>query len=613
MRGFLLIIVFLLLIQSASAMYIQGDGYEASADYHSPILFVPGIMGSALDDNNRWTMSDNLWPGNPHEDRTELAFKDDGKTVLIEGSDIEATHVLRTAWGKGIYKGFYTYMDTNTPYKFNGESDKGSYMRHAYFDHPYDFRLPTQDQLYKAKRSLDDDINKILENTKSDKIILIAHSMGGLQSKMYASEHPEKVRAVILLSSPLNGAPRGFQSLTEGYNFGAGKLITESHVWEIGHNWPGVYHLSPDHQFVRVNGNLISMDETFGKGISFQQAGHIPSEAFAELESAGITNPEDVTRKLEEKYSGLSPAIFKETKEFRAKFNALKADPSIRVEIIHGDNQITTQEFNVRNEMYTSFQSYKTGDYVSAGKGRIPVRASFMFNIRRLDKIDSNEGDETVHRKGFPWSSAVKTQTVNFGHMEMAGEPETLDKVMVIVEDINHDKRDKQWLDSINKIANDYLARVQQLSEEAATKASQDYAEAIKEENKKEDKDQGMINKLTGDIKGRGKYVFFQRMLDGKKNTIQIIIPELGQYDDKNKDFYAWVALDGYTIVESNVGKVMPSTYTVTMDKDTFLSVISGTTTLKQAWDNGSLNVSGGLKENLIIWAGSWLSKFMSS
>jgi len=40
---------------------------------------------------------------------------------------------------------------------------------------------------------------------------------------------------------------------------------------------------------------------------------------------------------------------------------------------------------------------------------------------------------------------------------------------------------------------------------------------------------------------------------------------------------------------------------------------MSGTIDLKQAWDNGSLDVSGGLKENLIIWAGSWLTKFMGS
>src|SRR3989344_1370072 len=103
MRGLSLIILFLLAIQTASAMYTQGEGYEAIAKHHSPILFIPGIMGSALDDNNRWTMSDNLWPGNPHEDRVELAFKEDGKTVLVDGSDIKATYVLRTAWKSPIY------------------------------------------------------------------------------------------------------------------------------------------------------------------------------------------------------------------------------------------------------------------------------------------------------------------------------------------------------------------------------------------------------------------------------------------------------------------------------------------------------------------------------
>ncbi|HLG24120.1 MAG TPA: alpha/beta fold hydrolase [Candidatus Nanoarchaeia archaeon] len=593
-------------------MYTQGEGYEAIASEHSPILFIPGIMGSALDDNNRWTMSDNLWPGNPHEDRMELAFKEDGKTVLVDGSDIKATYVLRTAWKSPIYNGFYVYMDANTPYKFDGKTGNGDYMGPAYFDRPYDFRRPTEFHL-SGKNSIGDDVKRILKETKSDKIILIAHSMGGLQAKMYASQNPDKVRAVILLSSPLNGAPRGFQSLTEGYNFGAGLLISEAHVWEIGHNWEGVFHLSPDHQFVKANGNLISLDETFGKGISFQQAGHLPREAFSELQVAKITNPDEVTKKLEEKYSGLSPEVYKNTKEFRAKFNALKADPSVRVEIIHGDNQMTTQEFTVRNELYTSIHTYGTGEFITTEEGSTELAAPFKFNIRRLDKVDKAEGDETVHRKGFPWGSAVRTQTVNSGHMTMAAIPETLDKVVAIIEEVNHDKRDKQWIDSVKRIAGDNLGKLAQMSESALAEKSKEYAEAIKAEKEKKEKDENFIKKLTGDIKGRGKYVFFQRMIEGKQNKIQIIVPEMGQYDDKHKDFHAWIALDSYTIVDSGVGIVQPSTYTITMNKETFQGVTSGTISLKQAWDSGNLDVSGGLKENLLIWAGSWLSKFMSS
>ncbi len=613
MRAVGVILVFLLLVNSAQAMYIKGEDYEAEASYHSPILFVPGIMGSALDDDNRWVMSDNLWPGNPHEDRAELSFNDDGKTPSITGSDIKPTYVLRTAWGSAIYKGFYTYMDTKTPYKFDGDNGAEGYIGPSYFDHPYDFRLSTEDQLYKVKRSLDDDVKKILKNTKSNKIILVAHSMGGLQSKMYAVEHPEKVSAVILLSSPLNGAPRGFQSLTEGYNFGAGALISESHVWEIGHNWPGVFQLSPDHPFVRDNGNLISLDDTFSKGISFQQAEHIPSEVFTELKAAKITKPEDVTQRLEQKFSGLSATIYKNTKAFRAKFNSLKTAPSVRVEIIHGDNQPTTQEFKTRNELYVSSYKYGTGEYRSYGKGSIEIMAPFQFTIRRLDKVDSNEGDETVDNKGFPWASASHTQTVNFGHMAMAAQPETLDKVMAIVEDLNHDKRDKEWLDYISKIAKENLANIQSFTEEAATSASQDYANAVKAESEKKEKDQNKINKWIGDIKGRGSYVFFQKMLIGKRTTVQIIVPELGQYDEKNKDFKAWIALDGYSIKDTNIGSVMPASYTVITDKDTFLGLVSGKISLKQAWKSDNIKVSGGLKENLAIWAASWLSKFIKS
>src|SRR3989344_3359964 len=606
MRGIILVVLFLLMVQGASALYVQGFGYEAKAPYHSPIIFVPGIMGSALDDNNRWTMADNLWPGNPQEDRMELALKDDGKTPVIEGSDIEPKYVLRTVWGfKKIYTGFYDYMNTKTPYTFNGYVGGLTYQGKAYFDHPYDFRLPTDDQLYKIEKSLDKKVKEVLKETKSDKVILVAHSMGGLQAKMYAAENPDKVAGVIFLSSPLNGAPRGFQSLTEGYNFDATALITINHVWEIGHNWPGVFHLSPNHEFTTKDGSLVSLDETFLKGINYQQARHIPSQDFAEMRDAGITSQGEVTKFLEQKYSGLSKGIYAQTKAFRQKFDNLKVDDSIRIAIIHGDNKNTTQQFVVKDEIFTSYETYDTDQMITGPDGlSMPLAFPFQFTARRFVRVDSLEGDETVHKKGFQWDRATSTESVNYGHMDMASQPETMDKLMAIVEEINHDKRDGEWLKAIKSIAIENLKSAEQMSADIAVGQSEAYGQAIKAENEKEAKDEGWISTLLQDLRGRGAYVFFDKLIDGKYNTVQIIVPGLGNYNDKDTDFKAYFALESYALTDVNIGTAKPATYKVTIDKETFLKLASGEMRLKEAWNNGKIEVSGGLKENLLLWVG---------
>jgi len=601
MKQYLALILFIILIVPVSAFYVKEDSYQAVADYHSPIIFIPGVMGSILEDDNRWTTSDELWPGNPQEDRTELAFKEDGKTPEIEGSLIKATGVLRKTWGTAIYDGFYQSMD-KTAYKFRGQYGDTGYLRQAYFDHAYDFRRATEDQI----ANLDKKVNDIRTNTHSKKVILVAHSMGSLQAKMYATKYPDKVRAVILLSGPLNGAPRGFESLTEGYNFGAGALISIPHVWEIGHNWPGIFHLSPNHPFASMNGVDLSLDDTFLKGINYQQANHIPASVFNELAAKKITDPEAVTKELEKQFSGQSKAIVKENFAFRKKFDVLQTPSAVRVEIIHGDGQLTTQSFTVTDELYDSGRLYVSGQ-IETVEGVFPQYSTFKFNVRRFKQVNSKDGDETVHKKGFEWASAQKVQTVNAGHMAMAGLPETAEKMLVIVEELNHDKRDKVWVDKIKSVANSNLANVKSRSQSAEAQ-SQEYGEAYKEESKKEEKDEKFLAKLLKDIKGRGKYAFVDNQIVGRQNKIQIIVPGLGEYDSGNADFKAFVVLDSYNVIEVNIGTISPSDYTVTMDKDTFLAVVDHSMSLKDAWNADKIAISGGIKERLMGFVAQWVT-----
>lgn len=54
--------------------------------------------------------------------------------------------------------------------------------------------------------SLEKRIQELLKRTGSSKLILIGHSMGGLLSSYYASQHSGKVVGVITLGSPMEGS-----------------------------------------------------------------------------------------------------------------------------------------------------------------------------------------------------------------------------------------------------------------------------------------------------------------------------------------------------------------------------------------------------------------------
>lgn len=600
MRGIILAFVLLISVSSVNALYEQGDFYEASAKYHSPIIFVPGIMGSVLEDHNRWVSADELWPGGIQEDRSELALDDSGEKPVIEGTDIKAVRVLRDVFVfKDVYGGFFEYFDENTDYKYNGQRGDVSYIGRAVFEHPYDFRLDTREHVTGAN-SLHEKVNDILKNTDSDKVILVAHSMGGLQAKMFAARYPNKVRGVIFLSSPLNGAPRGFQSLSEGYNFDATALISEAHVWEIGHNWPGPHHLMPKDPFVEKDGNLISLEDTYTQGINYQRAQHIPYEFWEDLDRRGIKDPAAVTAELEKKYAGLSPKLVENTAQFRREFDSLSIPSDIRVEIIHGTNQPTTQGYEIRDELMT----------ISHTRGQ--VRIPFTFTVRRFDKFDTSSGDETVPNYGFFWNRAKNTQSVDYGHMAMSTQTETLTKVEEIVEDLNKDERDQKWVETIKSLAIMQLNKINDNTMYDQQRYADNLGDAYKAEAEKDDPDQERLGRLSGDIQGSGKLAFFAGLLIGQRSTIQFIAEDAGEYDRSNTDFKAWLALQSNEIVDSGIGEVKPARFTIKVDKQTFNGLMDGSLSVEDAYKANKLKISGGLLENMLLWVSQWLIRFTS-
>lgn len=122
---------------------------------------------------------------------------------------------------------------------------------------PYDFRQ----SIVKSAEELDRQIDKRLAHlgwkNQPNKVIIIAHSMGGLIARYWvAQENWNLCRAVFTLGTPHRGAPKALEYLVNGPPWwvpGRHKLLRE-----LFRDWPAVYELVPRYQSVEDKSAQIS-------------------------------------------------------------------------------------------------------------------------------------------------------------------------------------------------------------------------------------------------------------------------------------------------------------------------------------------------------------------
>jgi pimeloyl-ACP methyl ester carboxylesterase len=196
---------------------------------HLPIIFVPGVGGSRL-----WNGNYPLWPIPAPFHMTDLFLKSDGKTPLTSGVKVTATDILRAAPGN-FYGGFIDYLQTK-----NYTLDKDLFL------FPYDWRLDNTGHL----DALDSLVNKVLKKTDSEKVILIAHSMGGIITRAYVqSDGASKVDTLITIGTPFYGAVKPYYALVHGYDFG-NDAVSNMAMKIMAQNASAVYQLLPRVPFV---------------------------------------------------------------------------------------------------------------------------------------------------------------------------------------------------------------------------------------------------------------------------------------------------------------------------------------------------------------------------
>ena len=189
-----------------------------SASLHQPVVFIPGIMGSNLYDNNNklvWLDEDNLNPLS----YTPIFLDSKGDlpstACLLLHSAAECTlKTVNGSHGMIMYAPISNdsvYADLVTHFKDQGYIEGNKDIVGDFWVFNYDWRK----DITLTTGGLDVYINGILSRTHATQVTILAHSMGGLVARQYISDsgRAAKVSQLITIGTPYLGTPKAFAVL----------------------------------------------------------------------------------------------------------------------------------------------------------------------------------------------------------------------------------------------------------------------------------------------------------------------------------------------------------------------------------------------------------------
>jgi hypothetical protein len=222
----------------------------------SSVLFLPGIEASRL-----YTTGNQLWEPNRNDDIRKMYLDNTGKSI---DSSIYTSDILSSAFGlKNIYKSFVAMM--------NGVVADN--VINEWLPFPYDWRMNVEDVVYGQTRLASTSISLIMQaeslakNSKTHKIIIVAHSNGGLVTKTLMKALEEKgeseiIEKIIYVAVPELGTPQALLSMLHGHSqsIALGLITTEDNARTFSQNMSSAYGLLPSKKFFEKNSMKVISD-----------------------------------------------------------------------------------------------------------------------------------------------------------------------------------------------------------------------------------------------------------------------------------------------------------------------------------------------------------------
>jgi len=241
------------------------------------VVLLPGITGSVLqkDGKDVWAISGQAaWSALTGSAVGKLALKYDDPEADDIGDGIRATQIMPDVHlVPGLVK-IDGYSATSRLFTENFIVEVGhpdSEKPANFYEFPYDWRRDNRVAARKLKNLIDRQLPKWREYSleKDAKVILIAHSMGGLVSRYYLEvlEGWRNCKALITFGTPYRGSVNAVDYLANGYK----KLFLD--LTDAMRSFTSVYQLLPIYPCLDVEGKHLRVAEA-GKipGIDHERA-----------------------------------------------------------------------------------------------------------------------------------------------------------------------------------------------------------------------------------------------------------------------------------------------------------------------------------------------------
>ena len=238
----------------------------------TPVLFVPGLLGTEIEKDGNLLWVDPLKMINPIDSDSflnPLAFDDN-----LKQSDNDA--IYTDVIGKKIFQlgnnRIELYDYTNG---LIGEFENQGYVTgegvvgQNFFTFPYDWRYGVSGKYPDNKTNSDllkEKIDQLAANSPTGKVDVIAHSMGGLIVKKYAMDNADsKIGKLVYVGVPNLGSPEAAKTLLMGNDFKILGLNSQE-IYKISQNMPAAYDLLPGQAYFSSKGDYVNNLNVFPFG-----------------------------------------------------------------------------------------------------------------------------------------------------------------------------------------------------------------------------------------------------------------------------------------------------------------------------------------------------------
>ncbi len=221
----------------------------------TPVLIVPGLMGTELKSGNDllWANVFNMVISSDDSFMDQLAFNGDLKPS--DGSVYYANIIKKVPLSN--------YSDA----LIVELQSQGYIENQTLFVFPYDWRFGVTATYANGKTNSDllkEKIQDIMAQTGSDKVDVVAHSMGGLIVKKYVMDNAvdNYIGKAVFVGVPELGAVKTVKALLLGDNFDIdfkGFGLSEAEIKKISANMPSAYDLLPSQQYYDAMGSFVSV------------------------------------------------------------------------------------------------------------------------------------------------------------------------------------------------------------------------------------------------------------------------------------------------------------------------------------------------------------------